>query len=256
MKKNITPILAFKDNYIWMFIHDESRTAWVVDPGDAEPVIATLKKYNLDLAGVLITHHHPDHTGGLYGLLAHWKNIVIYGSHTSNIKQINHPVKEGDEIVCGHFRFKVLEIPGHTLDHIAFYNDQVLFSGDTLFSMGCGRVFEGTPNQMHHSLEKLKQLSDAVKVFCGHEYTLANLLFAQHVDPNNAAIAEKIRATNLLRDQNQPTLPSLLADEKKLNPFLRCDDPVIIAAVEKHIDKKLTNAVDVFAALREWKNQF
>src|SRR3982751_4994158 len=168
---NILPISAFHDNYIWLLYDEITHEAWVVDPGDAKPVIKTLEKYHLYLKGILITHHHHDHTGGVKALIEHAENISIFGSPHSPISFITHPVKEGDEINSSFFKLTVIEIPGHTLDHIAFYNSDLLFCGDTLFSFGCGRIFEGTPAQMYHSLHKLFQLPDNTFLYCGHEYT-------------------------------------------------------------------------------------
>ena len=254
--KAIIPISALTDNYIWMLIDDAGKTAWVVDPGDARPVIKALNQYDLNLAGILITHHHADHCAGVPSLLQYAADIPVFGSHKSPNPSISHPLKDGDEIVSTAFQFKVIEIPGHTLDHIAYYGNQCLFSGDTLFSAGCGRVFEGTPQMMRDSLDKLEQLDGETALYCGHEYTLANLLFAQHVEPNNRDIQKKIEEVKLKVSEGKPTLPSLLSEEKSINPFLRCRVPDIIYAVEKYAGKKLDSAVEVFAYLREWKNNF
>ena len=169
----ITPVRAFKDNYIWM-LHDTKR-AWVVDPGDAVPVIEVLQKQNLKLSGILLTHHHSDHSGGIPDLLNYAGNIPVYASRQTKISSVTHPVKENDEIKTKFGSFKALEIPGHTLDHIAFVGQGLLFCGDTLFSAGCGRVFEGTYVQMFAALSKLNALDADIKIYCGHEYTLANL---------------------------------------------------------------------------------
>ncbi len=252
----IIPIPAFKDNYIWMFFDNTSKNAWVVDPGDAKPVIATLQKMGLTLAGILVTHHHHDHSGGVAELLQHWNQCAVFGSHLSGVEGITHYVKNKDEITCGSVRLKIAEIPGHTLDHIAFYNNEVLFCGDTLFSAGCGRVFEGTPEQMYHSLLQLRALPSATKMYCGHEYTRANLNFAHQVEPNNAHIVDKMQKVNMLLAENKPTLPSTVGEEKAFNPFFRCDEPSVIHAVEKYTNKTLKNPADVFACLRTWKNNF
>jgi hydroxyacylglutathione hydrolase len=240
----IIPLRAFKDNYIWVFT--ENQNAWVVDPGDAAPVLDYLEKSNLNLAGILLTHHHSDHSGGIPVLLKNTKNISVYSGDR---------LKDNDEIICGTYRFKILSIPGHTLDHIAFFDGENLFCGDTLFSAGCGRVFEGTNEQMFQSLQKLQDLPDETKIFCGHEYTLANLQFAKKVEPNNLFIIEKIQQVQKQLSDHRPTLPSLLKDEKQMNPFLRCAEPTVIEAAEKQTGRKLTNSVEVFAAVREWKNQ-
>lgn len=255
-QNSIIPISAFRDNYIWTWFDHPTKTAWVVDPGDATPVIQTLNQKGFDLAGILLTHHHHDHSGGVGELIRLWPNVTVFGSYKSMVKEINFPVKEGIEIQCSPFQFKVLEIPGHTLDHIAFYNDKMLFCGDTLFSAGCGRVFEGTPEMMYQSLEKLANLPKNTQVYCGHEYTQANLKFAHHVEPKNPYIASKIEQVNDLRAKQFPTLPSTLSEERQMNPFLRCLESDVIQAAELHAHKKLTNPVDVFAELRNWKNSF
>lgn len=266
----ITPIPAFSDNYIWL-ISNNSNKAWVVDPGESIPVIKTLARLNLNLAGILLTHHHHDHSGGIAELLKFSGDIPVYGSVKSSIKYINHRLKENDQISCGDISLRILEIPGHTLDHIAYFNNDILFSGDTLFSAGCGKVFEGTYPQMFESLQKLLNLRDQTLVYCGHEYTLANLQFAEIVDKSNDAIAKKIIDVNNILRTNGCTLPSSLGEEKKINPFLRCQTPEIIQAVEQHSichpgkraafiraldDKKLNDPIEVFRLLREWKNNF
>lgn len=255
ISEKIIPICALKDNYIWLFFDEKNSNAWIVDPGEVDPVITMLNKHQFKLSGIFITHHHHDHSGGVKELLETWPNIPIYGSYKSPLDFINHPVSEGDEIICSDWTFTAIEIPGHTLDHTAFFGNNHLFSGDTLFSVGCGRIFEGTPQQMYQSLTKLLMLPDTTKIFCGHEYTLANLHFAQLVEPNNSEITQKINAVQALRAQNNPTLPSLLSEEKRLNPFLRCEQPAIIQAVEDYAGKHLRNPVEVFATLREWKNK-
>lgn len=251
----IHPIRAFKDNYIWM-LSNTGEDAFIVDPGEAEPVINTLKIQQKKLAGILITHHHADHTGGIADLIEWAGKVPIYGSHLSKNQFITHPVKENDKINCGTIAFQIFEIPGHTLDHIAFYNDTILFSGDTLFSAGCGRVFEGTHQQMLNSLNKILTLPDTINIYCGHEYTLANLLFATTVEPANNFIKDKIEKVKALRDREMCTLPSTLLDEKQMNPFLRCDNLDVIESVENHCEKNLKTPVEVFTELREWKNQF
>jgi hydroxyacylglutathione hydrolase len=247
-------IPAFKDNFIWLLFDELTRAAWVVDPGEAITVLKILEQNNFHLKGVLITHHHHDHTDGVRTLLEYNKNIPIYGSYQSPLSFITHPVKEGSEVNGGFFKLTVKEIPGHTLDHIAFYNSNILFCGDTLFSFGCGKIFEGTPAQMYHSLNKLVQLPEDILIYCGHEYTLANLQFAQHVEPHNLLITEKIKLIKALYEKNIPSLPGTLRTEKALNPFLRCDQKSIIIAVESYSKQKLNNPIEVFAKLRQWKN--
>lgn len=252
----VIPICALQDNYIWMFMDPITRMAWLIDPGDAQPVFKALEQYNLRLSGVFITHHHYDHSGGVSDLLREYNSIPIYGSYLSPLSFITDRVKEGDEISCSNITLKAIEIPGHTLDHTAYFGNNWLFSGDTLFSIGCGKVFEGTPDQMYHSLQKLTALPGETQVFCGHEYTLANLRFAEYVEPNNTLIKEKIHAITKLTARQKPTLPSTIGEEKKLNPFLRCEDPSIIKAVEDYSKQTLDTPVKIFAKLREWKNHF
>ncbi len=256
MPNTIVPVRAFKDNYIWLMIDKTAQLAWAIDPGDAKPVLAYLQKEHLQLAGILITHHHADHTGGIIGLLKQWKNIPVYGFSTKSVPQISHVVKENDEISCGSIKLNILEIPGHTLDHIAYYNDELVFSGDTLFSAGCGRVFEGSHAQMYQSLLKFLQLPPHIKLYCGHEYTLQNLKFAAHVEPDNHFIQDKIIAIEAILAENNPTLPSTLADEKRVNPFLRCDIDSVIRAAENKAQQTFDTPIAVFTCLRNWKNQF
>src|SRR3990167_2459950 len=253
---SVIALRAFKDNYIWLFVDLIAQAAWIVDPGDALPVIHYLTHNHLELAGILVTHHHRDHSGGVTELIKHGKNIPVYGFVNSSVPEVTHFVKEQDEVTCGSFKFSVLEIPGHTLDHIAFYNDEILFCGDTLFSAGCGRVFEGTYAQMYHSIIKLAQLPDQIKLYCAHEYTLQNLCFAEYVEPENRDIQDKISVVKKLLADNQPTLPTMLADEKKFNPFLRCHLNEVKRAVEKYTGKHPANPEQVFRYLREWKDAF
>jgi len=253
---NIVPVRAFKDNYIWLMVDATAQAAWAVDPGDAAPVIDYLREHHLALAGILITHHHADHCGGISNLLNEWKDIPVYGFMHSKVPQLTHFVKENDEINCGQIKLKVVEIPGHTLDHLAFYNDEIVFCGDTLFSAGCGRVFEGTYEQMYHSLNKLFYLPNSIKIYCGHEYTWQNLQFALQVEPENSFIQKKIAVVTRLLAEDKPTLPAILADEKNINPFLRCQESSVMQAAQNNAPNKLANAVEVFKYLREWKNRF
>jgi hydroxyacylglutathione hydrolase len=250
----IHPIRAFTDNYIWMLQSPDDANAWVVDPGDSDPVLKVLTQQNLNLEGILITHHHHDHTGGIGSLLNRYSEAPVIGSHKSPIQAITRRVKEGDVVQGSFFQLKVLEIPGHTLDHLAFYNNELVFTGDTLFSCGCGKVFEGTPEQMYHSLQKLASLPEKLHVYCGHEYTLANLSFAKRVSPENIRIDEKIKSVTTMLEQGNPSLPSVLQEEKLLNPFLKTAEPEIQKSVSQHYAKNITDPIETFALLREWKN--
>jgi hydroxyacylglutathione hydrolase len=251
----IVPIPAFKDNYIWTLVQD--GYAVCVDPGDAVPVQKYLSQHSLKLAALINTHHHWDHTGGNIALLEQFQ-VPLYAPKNENISGVTHRLSEGDEIALQQIglRLRVLDIPGHTSGHIALYNDDILFCGDTLFACGCGRLFEGTPEQMSASLNKLATLNKNTKIYCGHEYTLANIAFAQAVEPDNKNITEREKRDAAKRENGQPTLPSTIGEELDTNPFLRCTDPAVIHAAEKYAGTSLPNQVAVFAALREWKNSF
>lgn len=253
--QNIIAIPALKDNYIWAIVDDTSHSVIIVDPGDATPVIDFLKQKHLSLAAILITHHHWDHTNGVAELVNHF-NVPVYGASKKNIPQVTNEVHDGDQISIGDLHFQVLAIPGHTLDHVAYYAPDILFCGDTLFSSGCGRIFEGTPEQMYQTLQKLAALPADTKIYCGHEYTLNNLRFAQVIEPRNVEVDRRLQQIKLLRDNNLPSLPSLLSNEKKTNPFLRCDSPEVKTSVEKYAEQLLDNPVSIFTYLRKWKDQF
>lgn len=260
MSFSIQPISAFKDNYIWAMVHLEKKTAWVVDPGDATPVIDFLEKNNFNLSGILITHHHHDHCGGVDKLKEQYE-AVVYGPETPAIFA-THIVKDEQTIFIADFdiTLKVLTIPGHTLDHVAYYceSKQFLFCGDTLFSAGCGRVFEGTFEQMYQSLTKIANLPESTQLYCGHEYTLSNLKFAKHVDPENADIDRYIAEVTKCRGNNLPSLPSSLLLEKKVNPFLRTASEVIIRSLERSLGKgvDLHGPAQIFEELRKMKDKF
>lgn len=254
----ITPISAFSDNYIWLIYDEGSRQAFVVDPGDAAPVEATLDEMQLTLAGILITHHHFDHTGGLAQLRAS-HSPVVYGPANATIEGIDRQLVAGDTITVLGREFSVLEVPGHTLDHIAFYHggdEPLLFCGDTLFAGGCGRVFEGTPPMMHQSLQLLAALPPATRVYCAHEYTLANLAFARAVEPENTALALRIAEAEASRARLEPTVPSTLSLELDTNPFLRCAEPAMLEALRKQDRLQGDSAPEVFATVRAWKDSF
>ena len=254
-------IAAFADNYIWM-LHDGAE-ALVVDPGDALPVLDALAARSLRLAGILVTHHHADHVGGLAELAPHLHGPV-FGPAREKMPIAVTPCRDGDMVSLLGQQFRVIDVPGHTAGHIAFYLDQpsdltapLLFCGDTLFSGGCGRLFEGTPAQMFASLQAIAALPGATRVCCTHEYTLANLRFARSVEPANAELATYQQWCEERRRQDLPTLPSSLGLELQINPFLRCSEPAVIAAAQAHSPNSLSSdPVGVFTDLRQWKNDY
>lgn len=250
----IVPLPAFKDNYIWTL--RDRRAAAVVDPGEAGPVKDYLAREGLALAAILATHHHPDHTGGIAELVKA-KRVPVFGPKGEPIPELTHPVGEGDSVALPELgaTFSVLDIPGHTRAHVAYYGLGSLFCGDTLFACGCGRVFEGTAEQMVASLAKLAALPDSTKVYCGHEYTLANIKFARAVEPDNEALAARETRAQALRAAGKPTLPSTLGEERATNPFLRCVEPAVVESANKYLGARLADPVRVFAAIREWKNR-
>lgn len=249
--EQVKPINAFNDNYIWCIESAQSQYVFVVDPGDAAPVIAYLQAKQKKLAGILITHHHWDHTNGVATLAEQFPDCVIYGPHNSPFEGIKHPLKEGDTITLSPLpiTLTVFETPGHTLDHISYYNHDMLFCGDTLFSAGCGRLFEGTAQQMHHSMQKLVTLPDTCKVYCTHEYTRANVDFAVSVEPQNKAL---VQFHQVISSTSEITLPSSIAKELAINPFLRCHEASIRETLH------LVNVSDdkVFETLRTLKDSF
>jgi hydroxyacylglutathione hydrolase len=251
----VDPVPAFADNYIWV-IHDRQH-AVVVDPGDAAPVLEFLDRNSLVPVAILATHHHGDHVGGVSALLRRFR-VPVYGPRAESISTVSLPLVEGDRVRVAELalEFCVLEVPGHTAGHIAYVGHGWLFCGDTLFACGCGRLFEGTAPQMVRSLSKLAALPGDTRVFCAHEYTLANIRFARAADADNAALIEREQREALRRAKDQPTLPSSIALELATNPFLRCGDPGVRRAASDHAGRALTDPVEVFAALREWKNRF
>ncbi|WP_339896896.1 hydroxyacylglutathione hydrolase [uncultured Gilvimarinus sp.] len=252
---------ALETNYFWLLQPDSAQPeAYIFDPGDAQPVLRALEQYRLTLAGIVLTHHHWDHTDGIDELLEH-NQVPVYGPDNERIAHISHPLADGDELQLGETCWQVMTTPGHTLDHIVYYRadaepDGVLIAGDTLFAGGCGRMFEGTPEVFLRSLTKLAQLPAHTVLYCSHEYTLANLAFAQAVEPNNQAIARRLAAERAKRGQGRPTLPSNIALELATNPFLRCTEPEIIANAAAYSGGQLHSAEEVFATLRQWKNEF
>jgi len=247
-------IPAFKDNYIWLL--RQGTSAVVVDPGDACPVLEVLEREGLTLSSILVTHHHADHQGGVAGLLARYP-AEVFGPASESITALTQPLQGGETICLAvlEAEFRVIAVPGHTLGHIAYYGSGCLFCGDTLFGAGCGRLFEGTAAQMHDSLRQIAALPDDTAVYCAHEYTEANLRFALSVEPGNRRLRERVDAVAVARAKGLPTVPFSIALEKATNPFLRCREPELVAAAQTRV-AGANNAVAVFAALREWKNNF
>jgi len=248
-------IHAFDDNYIWLIgCRDRSQVA-IVDPGDADPVIEHLEREGLQPVAILITHHHGDHTGGVRELVQAYA-IPVYGPANERIPALTHPVGEGDTVTldeCG-LHFKVLDTPGHTRGHVCYVGHGALFCGDTLFTAGCGRLFEGTAEQMYASLEKLRALPDETAVYCAHEYTQANLAFAVVAEPDNAATRARLEEVRRLRAEHLDTVPALLGLEKQTNPFLRSHVPELVRAAEAFAGGPLGDPAAVFATVRRWKD--
>lgn len=253
----LIPLPAFTDNYIWL-LHDGQR-ALVVDPGDAQPVMACLAQHRLQLDSILLTHHHPDHTGGV-DALRNDTGATVYGPASERLPEPLTRLVEGDMVQALGLTFTVLDVPGHTAGHIAYVcaswqGAPLLFCGDTLFSAGCGRLFEGTPAQMLASLDKLAALPGDTRVCCTHEYTLSNLKFALAVDADNTELQSHHARCQALRSEQRPTLPSTMALERQINPFLRSRQDAVKTSARR-FDPTAHDDVSDFAALREWKNQF
>ena len=255
----ITPIKAFADNYIWLV--SNGQQALVVDPGDATPVLAELKNRGLTLTNILLTHHHDDHVGGVEALVKATK-AVVYGPATEALPHCDHSLVEGDLVIIPEFdlNLSVLDIPGHTAGHIAYYGQvngkRLVFCGDTLFVGGCGRIFEGTPTQMYDSLAKLAALPADTLVYCTHEYTASNLRFAVAAEPDNQVLLDWQKKVNEQRSLDIPTVPSTVGHELLTNPFLRCTQSTIVQQTSHWANSVLTTTLDVFTQLRAWKNIF
>jgi hydroxyacylglutathione hydrolase len=260
----VAPIAAFNDNYIWLLHDPVSGQAAVVDPGDAEPVLAALEQRGLHLAAILVTHHHRDHTGGIAQLVAA-HSARVFGPATEAIAGLDQTVSDADRFTLwpGGPQARVLEIPGHTRGHIAYVLESLgddarplLFCGDTLFAAGCGRVFEGTAEQMLRSLERLAGQPDDTLVYCAHEYTVANLRFAQAAEPDSPAVAARLDEAIRMRAAGHTTLPSTIAIERATNPFLRVDQPGLRTSVARWQGAAVSDRTERFGVLRQWKNEF
>lgn len=252
MFENILLIPAFKDNYIWLLV--SNGRAAVVDPGDPLPVAERLKALGLHLEAILITHHHADHQGGVAALSERW-SAEVFGPGNESITGCNRPLFGGEVIQVLDRQISVLAVPGHTLGHLAYYVPGALFCGDTLFGAGCGRLFEGTPAQMNESLNLIAELPAETRIFCAHEYTEANLRFAMAVEPENAALYDRMQRVSALRAAGKPSIPSTVAEEKATNPFLRCQKAAVIEAALAH-GAVNHSQVSVFSAIRQWRNSF
>ena len=249
------PVPAFADNYIWLITDPPSPAAVVVDPGESSEVLQILDERELKLAAILVTHHHGDHIGGV-GELLRERRVPVFGPARENIGCVDHQVDDGDLVPLPDLGLdlEVIDVAGHTAGHIAYLGPEFALVGDTLFAGGCGRVFEGTPEQMHASLTRLAGLPGETLVYCAHEYTFANLNFAREVEPYNEALAKRLDAARSARAEGRPTVPSTIAEELETNPFLRCNQSAVIAAAENHSGLDVPAEVDVFTIIRSWKD--
>lgn len=252
--KHLTALPAFSDNYIWIW-HDDAQRAFVVDPGDAQPVLNHLRQHKLTLDSILVTHHHPDHVAGISTLVDAYPTATIFGPKNSPYTGVTEPLCDGQSVRVGQTVFQIIATPGHTLDHICYWNSEALFSGDTLFAGGCGRLFEGSPQQMLQSLNRLAELPDETPVYCTHEYTLANMRFARAARPNHSKTANRLAKVIVLRDTGSITLPSSIAEERQTNPFLCSHDPQIREQLKLQ-GFSTADDVTAFASLRSWKDRY
>jgi hydroxyacylglutathione hydrolase len=254
---NILTIKSFSDNYIWLIKDSQSNHCIVVDPGDADPVLQVLSAQQLILDAIILTHHHYDHVNGVEPLLAHaTQDIAVYSKNKLFAQSVL--VNEGQVLSFfdGRYSLNVMELPGHTLDHLAYYNESELFCGDTLFSGGCGRVFEGSPEQMFKALSRLALLADDTQVYCAHEYTQNNLIFAFHLEPKNEPLLKYIQQVSKKRQQGLATIPTTMGLEKMINPFLRCHHSSLVNALQKQLAMQLSSPLACFTALRQYKDLF
>lgn len=253
---NVTPIPAFSDNYIWLISNAKKEDCIIIDPGDAKPVLDTLEQTGMTLSAILITHYHWDHVNGIDELLKHYPHTLVYGPVKEDIPHKTHALKEGDSIQFDTIgiELNVLDVPGHTAGHIAYYGENRLFCGDTLFACGCGRIFDGTAEELYQSLMKISQLPKKTLIYCTHEYTLDNIGFAQWVEPNNKALQKRLKNSQSIRAKNQETIPFTLTLELQTNPFLRVSTPNVVKMLKHHTKQTMPEAAERFAALRQWKD--
>jgi hydroxyacylglutathione hydrolase len=252
---NREPLPAFSDNYIWLLTNPPSKAAVVVDPGEASLLLQVLEKRGLKLSAVLLTHHHGDHVGGV-GDIIRQHQAPVFGPARERIANVDHPVDEGDLVPLPELDIdlEVVSVPGHTAGHIAYLGPDFALVGDTLFAGGCGRIFEGTPEQMLSSLKRLGALPAETSIYCAHEYTIANLRFAREVEPSNQALGERLEKAIQLRQGGRPTVPSTISEELDTNPFLRCHLPPLMSSAERYIGHDVRTELDAFTVVRGWKD--
>ncbi len=251
------PVPILNDNYVWLIGPPGDRGVLAVDPGEAAPVERTLAESRRQLAGILLTHHHRDHTAGVEELIARTP-VPVWGPRSERIAGVDRPVAEGDVVTVEgtSITLDVIEVPGHTRGHLAYVGGGLALTGDALFAGGCGRLFEGGPEDLARSLARLAALPPSTLVCCAHEYTVANLEFALQAEPSNPALVDRLAWARATRATGRPTLPSTIDEELASNPFLRVSEPEIVASVERRAGRRLTSPVEVLGHLRRWKDEW